>query len=169
MPQAALSLVNQQQLLTKVYFPRLFVPISAAAVFLVDFLISLVLFALMLLYYGVTPSWGSFWLVLLIPLTMIATLSIGVMLAALTVFYRDFKHVVPFLTQILMYMTPVVYPAKIIGPRWQMLILPEPDVRDRYRIPLGDPRSRLGVPEPWPFPRHQRSDCFCCHLLFSQS
>lgn len=121
MPQAALSLVNQQQLLTKVYFPRLFVPVAAAGVFVVDLLISLVLFTLMLLYYGVPPSWGSFWLVLLIPLTMIATLSIGVMLAALTVFYRDFKHVVPFLTQILMYMTPVVYPAKILGPRLQTL------------------------------------------------
>jgi lipopolysaccharide transport system permease protein len=121
MPQAALSLVNQQQLLTKVYFPRLFVPIASAAVFVVDLLISLILYALILLYYGVTPSWGTLWLVLLIPLTMIATLSIGVMLAALTVFYRDFKHVVPFLTQILMYMTPVVYPAKLIGPRWQVL------------------------------------------------
>ena len=57
----------------------------------------------MLLYYGVTPSWGIVWLLLLIPLTLVATLGIGVMLAALTVFYRDFKHIVPFLMQILMY------------------------------------------------------------------
>jgi lipopolysaccharide transport system permease protein len=122
MPQAALSLVNQQQLLTKVYFPRLFVPIAAAAVFLVDLLISLIIYGAVLLYYGVVPSWGSVWLVLLIPLTMIATLSIGVTLAALTVFYRDFKHVVPFLTQILMYITPVAYPAKLVSSRWQVLL-----------------------------------------------
>ena len=121
MPQSALSLVNQQQLLTKVYFPRLFVPIAAAAVFVVDLLISLVLYAAVLLYYGVTPSWGTLWLVLLIPLTIVATLSIGLTLAALTIFYRDFKHIVPFLTQILMYITPVIYPAKLVGPRWQML------------------------------------------------
>jgi lipopolysaccharide transport system permease protein len=121
MPQAALSLVNQQQLLTKVYFPRLFVPIAAGAVFLVDLMISLVFYAGVLLYYGVVPSWGTIWLVFLIPLTIVATLSIGVTLAALTVFYRDFKHVIPFLTQILMYMTPVVYPAKLVGSRWQVL------------------------------------------------
>ena len=76
----------------------------------------------MLLYYGVMPSWGVLWLVLLIPLTLIATLGIGVTLAALTVFYRDFKHIVPFLVQILMYVTPVIYPAKLVGPRWQLLL-----------------------------------------------
>jgi lipopolysaccharide transport system permease protein len=121
MPQSALSLVNQQQMLTKVYFPRLFVPVAAAAVFLVDLLISLALYAVVLLCYGVTPSWGSLWLVLLVPLTLVATLGVGVMLAALTVFYRDFKHIVPFLTMILMYLTPVIYPAKMVGPRWQLL------------------------------------------------
>ena len=121
MPQSALSLVSQQQLLTKVYFPRLFVPTAAAGVFLVDLLISLILYGATLLYYRVIPSWGIVWLVLLIPLTLIATLAIGVTLAALTVFYRDIKHIVPFLTQILMYMTPVVYPAKLLSPRWQML------------------------------------------------
>ena len=58
MAQSALSLVNQQQMLTKVYFPRLFVPIAAASVFVVDLLISLVIYAVVLLYYGVAPSWG---------------------------------------------------------------------------------------------------------------
>ena len=89
---------------------------------MVDLLISLVLYAVVLLYYGVTPSWGALWLLLLIPLTFIATLAVGVALAALTVFYRDFKHVVPFMVQIMMYMTPVVYPAKLVGPGWQVLL-----------------------------------------------
>jgi lipopolysaccharide transport system permease protein len=121
MPQSALSLVSQQQLLTKVYFPRLFVPFSAAAVFVVDLLISLVLYGFVLFYYGVTPSWGCLWLLVLVPLTLIATLAVGVTLAALTVFYRDFKHVVPFLTQIMMYVTPIAYPASILDPRWQLV------------------------------------------------
>lgn len=122
MPQAALSLVTHQHMLTKIYFPRLFVPIAAAAVFLVDLLISLALYAIVLLYYGVAPSWGTLWLLLLIPLTFIATLAIGVLMAALTVFYRDFKHVVPFMVQILMYTTPVVFPGNILGARWQALL-----------------------------------------------
>ena len=68
------------------------------------------LYALVLLYYGIAPSWGIVCLPLLILLTLVATLGIGVTLAALTVFYRDFKHIVPFLVQILMYVTPVIYP-----------------------------------------------------------
>jgi lipopolysaccharide transport system permease protein len=119
---SALSLVNQQQLLTKVYFPRLFVPVGAACVFMVDLLVSLVIYAGILQYYGVTPSWGSACLVFLIPLTLIATLGYGLTLAALTVFYRDFKHIVPFLVQILMFLTPVIYPVEYIGPRWRLFL-----------------------------------------------
>jgi lipopolysaccharide transport system permease protein len=126
MAAAALSLVNQQQLLTKVYFPRLFVPVAAAAVFVVDLLISLLIYAAVLLYYGVAPSWGIVWLVVLIPLTLIATLGLGLTLAALTVFYRDFKHVVPFLVQILMYLTPVFYPARLAGNIWQLVLALNP-------------------------------------------
>ena len=122
MSQSALSLVNQQQLLTKVYFPRLFIPIAAAAVFLVDLLISMSLYALILLYYGVTPSWTIAWIIPLTVLTFIATLGFGVTLAALTVFYRDFKHIVPFLVQIMMFLTPVIYPMKYITPGTQLIL-----------------------------------------------
>ena len=142
MAQSALSLVSQQQLLTKVYFPRLFVPLASAAVFVVDLLISLGLFALLLLYYRVVPSWGVVWLVVLIPLTMIATLSIGLMLAALTIFYRDFKHIVPFLTQILMYVTPVIYPVDKIPLNWQMLLSLNP----MFGIVLAYRSAILGMP-----------------------
>jgi lipopolysaccharide transport system permease protein len=122
MPASALSLVNQQQLLTKVYFPRLFVPVAAASVFVVDLLISMGLYALVMLYYGVAPSWGIVWVPALVLLTLVATLGIGVTLAALTVFYRDFKHIVPFLTMIMMYTTPVIYPIGMIGPRWRIIL-----------------------------------------------
>jgi lipopolysaccharide transport system permease protein len=146
MPQAALSLVNQQQMLTKVYFPRLFVPVAAASVFLVDLLISLGIYAVVLLLFRVTPSWGTLWLVLLVPLTLVATLSIGVTLAALTVFYRDFKHIVPFLTMILMYATPVIYPTDLVGPRWQLLFSLNP----MFGIVTAYRSAILGLP--WNFP-----------------
>jgi lipopolysaccharide transport system permease protein len=123
--QSSMSLVNQQQLLTKVYFPRLFVPVAAACVFLVDLLVSLGIYALILLYYGMAPSWGVVWLPVLILLTLIATLGYGVTLAALTVYYRDFKHAVQFLVQILMFLTPVFLPADYIGPigsRWRLIL-----------------------------------------------
>ncbi len=126
MAAAALSLANQHHLLTKVYFPRLFVPVSAALVFLVDLLISMGLYAVILLFYGVAPSWGIVWLPALILLTIAATLGLGVTLAALTVFYRDFKHIVPFLTMIMMYITPVVYPIGIVSPVWRTVLALNP-------------------------------------------
>ena len=120
---SALCLVNQQQLLTKVYFPRLFIPTAAASVFLVDLLISLGIYAAVLLCYGVVPSWGVVFLPFLILLTLVATLSIGVTLAALTVFYRDFKHIIPFLVQLLMFLTPAIYyPVENIGLHWQLIL-----------------------------------------------
>ena len=97
--------------MTKADFPWIYVPVAAASVFLIDTVISLLLYGLILAYYGIMPSWTIVLLPALILLTLIATLSIGVLLSALTVFYRDFRHIVPFLTQILMFVTPVIYPA----------------------------------------------------------
>lgn len=142
MPQSALSLVNQQHLLTKVYFPRLFVPVAAASVFLVDVAISLVMYAVLLLYYHVTPSWTIVFLPLLVLLTLIATLSIGIMISALTVFYRDFKHIVPFLLQIFMFVTPVIYSPKVFSNRIQMVLSLNPlfGIIAAYRsVILGTP------------------------------
>jgi len=123
---AALSLTNQQSLLTKVYFPRLFIPIAAASVYLVDLAYSLGIYACVLLYYHVMPSWTVIFVPLLVLLTLIATLSLGVMLSALTVFYRDFRHLVPFLTQILMYCTPVIYAASMIPAKYHWFLALNP-------------------------------------------
>jgi lipopolysaccharide transport system permease protein len=143
---SALSLVNQQQLLTKVYFPRLFIPIAAACVFLVDLLISLGLYAPIMLYYGVAPSVGIIWLPLLTLLTLVATLGFGVPLAALTVFYRDFKHIVPFLVQILVYVSPIIYSARTVAPGWRLILSVNPmfGIIDAYRSAI------LGLP--WHLP-----------------
>src|SRR5262249_21426549 len=123
-----------------------FVPIGAACVFVVDLLIALGLYALLLLYYGVAPSWGVVWLPLLILLTLVATLSFGVTLAALTVFYRHFQDLVPFLTMIFMYTSPVIYDASIVGPRWGLILSLNPmfGIIDAYRS------ATLGLP--WHLP-----------------
>jgi lipopolysaccharide transport system permease protein len=142
---AALSLANQQNLLTKVYFPRLFVPVAAASVFLVDLAYSLGIYAVVLLYYRITPSWAIIFTPLLIAVTLLATLSLGVMLSALTVFYRDFRHVVPFLTQIFMYFSAVIYPANLIPQKyhWFLALNPMFGLASAYRSAI------LGVP--WHF------------------
>jgi ABC-type polysaccharide/polyol phosphate export permease len=144
-PAAALSLASQQNLLTKVYFPRLFVPIAAASVFLVDLAYSLGIYAFVLLYYQVTPSWTVIFVPLLIVVTLIATLSLGVMLSALTVFYRDFRHLVPFLVMIFMYSTPVFYPAHMIPLKyhWFLALNPMFGLVSAYRSAI------LGLP--WHF------------------
>ena len=109
MPASANSLITSLHMVTKVYFPRLFLPITAASVFLVDAVITLVLYGGILLYYQIVPQWTVVFVPALILLTLIATLSIGVLLSGLTLFYRDFRHIVPFLMQILMFVTPIYY------------------------------------------------------------
>jgi lipopolysaccharide transport system permease protein len=124
--QAALSLVTQQNLLTKVYFPRIFVPTASAMVFVVDLMYSLLIYAVVLGIYGIVPNWTVVFVPLLVVLTLIATLGLGLILSALTVFYRDFRHLVPFLSQILLYCTPVIYPASILPPRYHLILAINP-------------------------------------------
>ena len=145
MPQAALSLVANHNMMTKVYFPRLFLPVTAAGVFLVDLVYSLGIYAVILLIYRITPAWTCIFLPVLVLLTLIATLSFGVLLSALTLFYRDFRHVVPFLVQIMMYVTPVFYSASMITDQrpklgWLLALNPMFGIVDAYRgIILGAP------------------------------
>jgi lipopolysaccharide transport system permease protein len=120
--QAGTSLVSQQNLLTKIYFPRLFVPTAAVCAYVVDLMITLGIYACILLVYGVAPSWQIIFLPLLIGLTITLTLGLGYMLSALTVLYRDFRYVIPFSIQILMYLSPVIYPASFLPPRYHALL-----------------------------------------------
>jgi lipopolysaccharide transport system permease protein len=145
MPQAALSLINNQNMMTKVYFPRLFLPITAAAVFLVDLIYALGLYGVLLLLYRIMPAWTCIFLPLLVLMTLVATLSVGILLAALTLFYRDFRHMVPFLVQVTMYITPVFYSASMFTEKkpylgWLLSLNPMFGVVDAYRsLILGTP------------------------------
>jgi lipopolysaccharide transport system permease protein len=117
---ASLSLLNNQNLLTKIYFPRLYVPAAVVGGFLVDMAIGLGLFAFLMPFYHVWPSWNLLALPLVIVLTFAATLGVGLILAALTLLYRDLRFVVPFVLQILIYLSGVQMPMDSL-PRWLQL------------------------------------------------
>lgn len=122
-----LSLVSQQNLLTKIYFPRLFVPTASVGGALVDMAVAMGVMAVLMLWYGVIPYWGIVFLPALVLLTIIASLGVAYTLSAMTVTYRDFRFVVPFMTQILMWISFVAYPKEIIGDsKWEYLLALNP-------------------------------------------
>ena len=116
------SLVGNANLLTKVYFPRLIMPIAAIGAALVDFGISLIVLAGVLLYYGFVPGWTALWIVPLTLLAALTALSVTLWLSALNVLYRDVQQLIPFLLQLWMYISPVAYSVNLIpkGP-WQLV------------------------------------------------
>lgn len=139
------SLVNQQHLLTKVYFPRLFVPTSAIGSSLVDMGISTLVYAAVIAWFRVVPSWQIVFLPVLVLFTVLASLGFGYLLASLVVSYRDFRFVIPFMLQAMMYVSPVVYPVSMIPARyqWMLALNPMAGLIDGYRS------SILG--KPWNF------------------
>ena len=158
---ASQSLVSQQALLTKIYLPRLFVPAASIGGGLVDLLVSSGVFALLMAYYGVVPGWGLLAVPLLVLLTLVASLGVGLALAALTVTYRDFRYVIPFMVQAWMYLSPVIYPVTLVPPKWQLLLAVNPMVGiiDGFRSAL------LGTP--WNLPALAMSTaCASALLLF---
>ena len=119
---AGMSLVTQQQLLTKIYFPRLFVPTSAVGGQLVDLGITLALFGVLLALFRFAPSWQVVFLPAILAMTVVATLGLGYFLAALTVQYRDFRFVIPFMIQTLMYVSAVFYSVNLLSPGYRLLL-----------------------------------------------
>jgi lipopolysaccharide transport system permease protein len=118
---ASQSLIEGSRLITKVYFPRIMIPASAVGYTLLNMLISAALLLILMPYYGIIPSSTILLLPVLILLLIMTSLGIGVLIAALNVKYRDFRYVVPFMLQIWMFATPVVYPASMIPEKWRAL------------------------------------------------
>lgn len=106
---ASHSLIGSQQLLSKVYFPRLVIPAAVVCAFLLDLIISLGVVAVLMIYYGVAPGTSIAALPVAFLGIVVAALAFGVLLSALTVGYRDFRHVVPFMVQLWMFATPAIY------------------------------------------------------------
>jgi homopolymeric O-antigen transport system permease protein len=115
------SLLSGASIVTKVYFPRLIVPASAVIVALMDFLISFAILVGIMAWYRIVPTWRFLALPPLALLTLAAALGGGLWLAALTVKYRDFRYVVPFLVQFGLYVSPVGFDSSVVPPRWKLV------------------------------------------------
>jgi lipopolysaccharide transport system permease protein len=115
------SLINNQSLITKVYFPRLIIPVAPLFVGLIDFAIALVVLLGMMVFYGITPQVGVLATPLFVLLAVLTALAVGTWLSALNVLYRDVRYTIPFLTQIWLFVTPVVYPSSLLPEPWRTL------------------------------------------------
>ena len=139
--RAGNSLVGDARLISKVYFPRIIIPIASAAAVLLDFAVACVVMVVLSVLYGVAPSWT--WLAVA-PLTgLVFVLAIGSSLffSALNVYYRDFMYALPFVIQVWMYGSPLVYSTSLVPPRWQLLyhLNPMAGIIDGFRWALlGD-------------------------------
>jgi lipopolysaccharide transport system permease protein len=122
------SLISNANLLTKVYFPRLIVPASAVITSFVDFLISFVILAGLMLWYQWWPTWRLLSLPLWVVVAFAASMGAGLWLASLNVQYRDFRYVVPFLVQFGLYVSPVGFSSAIVPAKWQLLYALNPMV-----------------------------------------
>lgn len=115
------SIVSSQEMVKKIYFPRLIIPLSKAVVGFIDFGIALLILIGLMFYYQIAPSSNLWMAPLFVLVGIIAALGVGIWLSALTVRFRDFKHVVPFMVQIGLYITPIAYPAEFATqqlPNW---------------------------------------------------
>ncbi len=122
--QAGQSVVGNQNLVSKIYFPRLMIPMGSVAAGLVDFAIASAMLLIMMIYYGIGWSWSLLAAPLIVLGLLVAALGVGVLLSALTVAYRDFRHVVPFMVQFWMFATPCIYLQQegAVGPRAQLML-----------------------------------------------
>ncbi len=121
MGQASNSLVGSANLIKKVYFPRLSVPIASVTSGIIDFSIAFVILLGMMLYYGILPTLNVIWLPCLLVLTVVTSLGVSLWLSALNVQFRDVRHVLPFLIQLWFFATPVAYPSSLLSEPWRTL------------------------------------------------
>jgi lipopolysaccharide transport system permease protein len=119
--QASNSLVSGSNLITKVYFPRLIMPISTVLSGIVDFFLAFAVLLGMMLFYGVTPTTNVVWLPFFLLLALVTALGVGLWLSALNVKYRDVRYVVPFITQFWMFATPIAYPSSLLSEPWRTI------------------------------------------------
>jgi lipopolysaccharide transport system permease protein len=123
---ASNSFVNNVNLVTKIYFPRLLVPIAATLASVFDLVFGLVLLALLMAYYSVIPSTTLLWSPLFVSLAVVQAAAIGTLLSAVNVRFRDVKFALPFFLQVWMIASPVFYPASMISPKWRLVFAVNP-------------------------------------------
>ena len=128
MRRASLGLVGDAELLKKVYFPRLVIPLSNAATPAIDFIISICALLILMLFYGMLPSANIVFMPFFVLLTLVLAVGLGLWLGPLNVRYRDISHVLPFVIQIWMYLTPIVYPSSMVPDKFRFLYNLNPTV-----------------------------------------
>lgn len=148
--QSSNSLVGSAHLITKVYFPRLVMPLSGVLAGLIDFVIAFVVLLGMMLFYGMEPTAAVIWLPFFLLLALTTALGTGLWLSALNVQYRDIRYVVPFLTQFWLFATPIAYPSSLLSHPWRTLygLNPMAGVVEGFRWALLDsspPGAMLAV------------------------
>ena len=119
MQAATNTIVENQRLITKVYFPRLLLPFGSVLAGLVDFAVSFLMFMAIMVWYHVWPTPAALWFPLFVLLGVITAMGVGLWLSALNAIYRDVRYVLPFLVQFWMIASPVAYPASLISPKWR--------------------------------------------------
>ena len=115
------SLVNEKNLITKVYFPRIIIPFSSVVAGLLDFLIALGIYLILMLVYQIPLTWRVLWIPVFVLIAIITAVSVGLWLTTLNVKYRDVRYVIPFLTQFWMYATPIAYSSSLVPEKWMWL------------------------------------------------
>ena len=132
------SLVGSSHLITKVYFPRLIIPAASSLAGLLDFFIAMLVLGVLMIYYHFVPSVGILLFPVLVGLTFLCALGVGLWLSALNVQYRDIRYVIPFLIQVWMFVSPVIYPVSMVQGKYQWLLALNPmgGVIKAYRASL---------------------------------
>lgn len=141
------SMVGNSNLITKVYFPRLIVPVAAVVSGLVDFGIAMVVLLGMMVFYGIAPSWHIITLPAFLLLALVSALGVGLWLSAMNVKYRDIRYIVPFLMQFWLFATPIAYPSTLLTEPWRTLygLNPMVGVVEGFRWALLDTRTAPGL------------------------
>ena len=123
---ASRSMVSNSNMISKIYFPRMIIPLASVMSSVVDFLIGFTILIGMMFYFKITPTIATLWLPLLILLALITALGVGFWSSALMVRYRDVGYIMPFISNLWMYLTPVVYPVSMIPEKWHVLYFLNP-------------------------------------------
>lgn len=145
---ASRSLVQSSHMITKVYFPRLILPLASILAGVVDFALALIVLLGMMVFYGVSPTSAVWYLPLFLLLALVTALGVGLWLSALNVMYRDIGYILPFLTQFWLFITPIAYPASMVPEQWRLLyaLNPMTGVVEGFRWALlGTQQANSGV------------------------
>jgi lipopolysaccharide transport system permease protein len=140
------SFVNNTSLVTKVYFPRIIVPIAAVAAGIFDLIFSAIIFILLMVWYGIVPGIGVVFGIGFVVLSVLLAAALGVLFSALNVRFRDVKFALPFLLQVWMIASPVFYPASLLSAKWRMVFAVNPltGILEGFRSAV------FGLPYDWP-------------------